>query len=322
MILKLFYSLFSSSSLIHKYFTSFGYKYWRASLFATCGQRALTIFTWSAFKSLSCPITCCAIFLAWYLALVFALNVSLFSCLHFLVFSFVLALFFFLVPVPPPALLTFLFVFQTPFLVQHGLPFFIFRFGVPFSLAFLSFFFLLLAQVLPQFTAQYGHDELMSLCNKHNHHCVVKIPPCSSWATKIAPLQWSELEKATQDVNAVALRSYKVLSSPILISQVKAHWHIIYQASIILVLGYRDHMLKTINPSVVRGLCDWTVELANFMNKPLYFYDLMYEEWLWGSPLNGEFVQVEGMHELKVSPPLYKTTWPLWERANRPPKCK
>ena len=94
MILKLFYSLFSSSSLIHKYFTSFGYKYWRASLFATCGQRAITIFTWSAFKSLSCPITCCAIYLAWYLALVFALNVSLFSCLHFLVFSFVLALFF------------------------------------------------------------------------------------------------------------------------------------------------------------------------------------------------------------------------------------
>ena len=132
---------------------------------------------------------------------------------------------------------------------------------------------------------------------------MVKIPPYSSWATKIAPLQWSELEKATQDVNAVALRSYKVLFSPILISQVKAHWHIVYQASMVLVLGYRDHMLKTINPSVVRGLCDWTVELANFMNKPLYFYDLMYEEWLWGSPLNREFVQVEGMHEVNVSPP-------------------
>ena len=70
---------------------------------------------------------------------------------------------FFLVPLP--ALLTFLFVFQTPLLVQRGLPFFIFRFHIPFSLAFLSFFFLLLAQVLPQFTAQYGHDELMSLCN-------------------------------------------------------------------------------------------------------------------------------------------------------------
>ena len=94
MILKLFYSLFSSSPLIHKYFTSFGYKYWRASLPATCGQRAITIFTWSAFKSLSCLITFCAIILAWYLALVFAMNVSLFSCLHFLVFSFILALFF------------------------------------------------------------------------------------------------------------------------------------------------------------------------------------------------------------------------------------
>ena len=93
-MLKLFYSLFSSSPLIHKYFISFGYKYWRASLSATCGQQAITIFTWSAFKSLSCPITCCAIFLAWYLALVFASNVSLFPCLHFLVFSFILALFF------------------------------------------------------------------------------------------------------------------------------------------------------------------------------------------------------------------------------------
>ena len=62
MILKLFYSLFSSSPLIHKYFTSFGYRYWRASRSATCGQRAITIFTWSAFKSLSRPITCCAIF--------------------------------------------------------------------------------------------------------------------------------------------------------------------------------------------------------------------------------------------------------------------
>ena len=67
--------------------------------------------------------------------------------------------------VPLTASSAFLFVFQTPSLVQHGLPFFIFRFGIPFSLAFLSFFFLLLAQVLPQFTAPYGHDELMSLCN-------------------------------------------------------------------------------------------------------------------------------------------------------------
>ena len=67
--------------------------------------------------------------------------------------------------VPSTAFSASLFVFQTPFLVQHGLPFFIFRFGIPFSLAFLSFFFLLLAQVLPQFTARYRHDELMSLCN-------------------------------------------------------------------------------------------------------------------------------------------------------------
>ena len=163
-MLKLFYSLFySSSPLIHKYFTSFGYRYWRGSRSATCDQRVVTIFTWSAFKSLSCPITCCAIFLAWYLALLSALNVSLFSCLRFLVFSFILALFFF--SVPPPALLTFVFVFQTPFPVLHGLPLFIFRFGIPFSLPFLSFFFLFWAQVLPQFTARYGHDELMSLCN-------------------------------------------------------------------------------------------------------------------------------------------------------------
>ena len=144
---------------------------------------------------------------------------------------------------------------------------------------------------------------MQHLCAKHYHHCVVKIPPCPSWATKIGLLQRSQLEKAAQYVNVVALPSYKILSSTILISQVKAHWHIVYQASIILVLGYRDHMLKTINPSVVRGLCDWTVELAKFMNKPLYFYDLMYEEWLWWSPLDREFVQVEGMHELNVSPP-------------------
>ena len=90
---------------------------------------------------------------------------------------------------------------------------------------------------------------------------------------------------------------------PILISQVKALWHFVYQAFMILVLGYRDHMLKTINPSLLCGLCDWTVELAKFMNKPLYFYDLMYEEWLWWSPLDREFVQLEGMHELNVSPP-------------------
>ena len=168
-----------------------------------------------------------------------------------------------------------------------------------------SLFCFLLQTMLTIFTgAPKGTNAIVQhLCAKHNHHCVVKIPSCSSWATNIALLQRSELEKATQDVNAVALRSYKVLSSPILISQVKAHWHIVYQASIILVLGYRDHMLKTINPSVVRGLCDWTVELAKFMNKPLYFYDLMYEEWLWWSPLDREFVQVEGMHELNVSPP-------------------
>ena len=94
MILKLFYSLFYSSPLIHKYLTSCGYRYWRASRSATCGQRAVTIFAWSAFKSLSFPMTCSVIFLAWYLALLSALNVSLFSCLRFWVFSFILALFF------------------------------------------------------------------------------------------------------------------------------------------------------------------------------------------------------------------------------------
>ena len=37
---------------------------------------------------------------------------------------------------------------------------------------------------------------------RENHpHCVVKILPCSIWATKLMPLQRSELEKATQDVN-------------------------------------------------------------------------------------------------------------------------
>ena len=162
MFLKLFYSLFSSSPLIHKYFISFGYKYWRASLSATCGRQAITIFTWSAFKSLSCPITCCAIFLAWYLALLSALNVSIFVSPFFGLFVYLGSVVF---SVPPPALLTFVFVFQTPFPVLHGLPLFTFRFGIPFSLPFLSFFFLLLAQVLPQFTARYGHDELMSLCN-------------------------------------------------------------------------------------------------------------------------------------------------------------
>ena len=94
MILKLFYSLFYSSPLIHKYLTSCGYRYWRASRSATCGQRAVTIFAWSAFNSFSFPMTCSVIFLAWYLALLSALNVSLFSCLRFWVFSFILALFF------------------------------------------------------------------------------------------------------------------------------------------------------------------------------------------------------------------------------------
>ena len=89
-----FYWLFPIWPLIHKYWTSLGYKYWRASVSATCGQRAMTTFTWSAFNSVSFPITCRSIFLAWYLALVFALNVSLFSCLHFLVFRFNITLFF------------------------------------------------------------------------------------------------------------------------------------------------------------------------------------------------------------------------------------
>ena len=87
-----------------------------------------------------------------------------------------------------------------------------------------SLFCFLLQTMLTIFTgAPKGTNAIVQhLCAKHNHHCVVKIPSCSSWATNIALLQRSELEKATQDVNAVALRSYKVLSSPILISQVKS----------------------------------------------------------------------------------------------------
>ena len=65
----------------------------------------------------------------------------------------------------------------------------------------------------------------------------------------------------------------------------------------------RDHMVKTTDPRVQCGLCEWTVELAKFMNKPLYFYDLIYEEWLWWSYIDGEFVQVGGMHEFDVASP-------------------
>ena len=70
-----------------------------------------------------------------------------------------------------------------------------------------SLFCFLLQTMLTVFTgAPKGTNAIVQhLCAKHNHHCVVKILPCSSWVTKIAPLQRSELEKATQDVNAVTL---------------------------------------------------------------------------------------------------------------------
>lgn len=142
-----------------------------------------------------------------------------------------------------------------------------------------------------------------ALCAKHNHQCFSKISPCSTWAKKIMPLHPTELEKASKDVHAVALQTCKVLSSLILINNVKTHWHIVHDALLVLVLGYRDHMVKTTDPRVQCGLCEWTVELAKFMNKPLYFYDSIYEEWLWWSYIDREFVQVGGMREFDVASP-------------------
>ena len=95
-----------------------------------------------------------------------------------------------------------------------------------------------------------------ALCAKHNHQCVSKISPCSTWAKKIMPLHPTELEKASKDVHTVALQTCKVLSSPILINNVKTHWHIVHDASLVLVLGYREHMVKTTDPRVQRGLCE------------------------------------------------------------------
>ena len=59
-----------------------------------------------------------------------------------------------------------------------------------------SLFCFLLQTMLTIFTAApKGTNAIVQhLCAKHNHHCVVKIPPCSSWTTKIAPLQRSELD--------------------------------------------------------------------------------------------------------------------------------
>ena len=96
-----------------------------------------------------------------------------------------------------------------------------------------------------------------ALCAKHNHQCVSKISPCSTWAKKIMPLHPTELEKPSKDVHAVALQTCKVLSSLILINNVKTHWHIVHDASLVLVLGYRDHVVKTTDPRVQRGLCKW-----------------------------------------------------------------
>ena len=144
---------------------------------------------------------------------------------------------------------------------------------------------------------------VQALCAKHNHQCVSKILPCSTWAKKITPLHPTELEKASKDVHAVALQTCKVLSSPILINNVKTHWHIVHDAWLVLVLGYREHMVNTSDPRVQRGLCKWTVQLVKFMNKPLYFYDSIYEEWLWWSYIDREFVQVGGMHEFDVASP-------------------
>lgn len=76
-----------------------------------------------------------------------------------------------------------------------------------------------------------------ALCAKHNHQCVSKISPCSTWAKKIMPLHPTELEKASKDVHAVALQTCKVLSSLILINNVKTHWHIVHDALLVLVLG-------------------------------------------------------------------------------------
>ena len=95
-----------------------------------------------------------------------------------------------------------------------------------------------------------------ALCAKHNNQCVRKISSCSTWAKKITPLHPTELEKARKDVHTVALQTCKVLSSLILINNVKTHWHIVHDASLVLVLGYREHMVKTTDPRVQRGLCE------------------------------------------------------------------
>ena len=138
-----------------------------------------------------------------------------------------------------------------------------------------------------------------ALCAKHNHQCVSKISPFSTWAKKITPLYPTELEKVSKGVHAVALQTCKVLSSPILINNVKTHWHIVHDASSVLVLGYRDHMVKMTDPRVQGGLCEWTVELAKFMNKPLYFNDLIFEEWLWWSYIDSSYIMM----------PWYSLTW-------------
>ena len=138
------------------------------------------------------------------------MNVSLFSCLHFLVFSFIFALFFLGTSASPldvslcfpdtiscSAWSSFLY-----FPVWHTI-----FFGFPF------FLFLLLAQVLPQFTPRYRHDELMSLCNNFFGSCVLtrNNGAIQNWffqTCSILMVQYLTLQKKSSDRLIFIIRSH------------------------------------------------------------------------------------------------------------------
>lgn len=69
-------------------------------------------------------------------------------------------------------------------------------------------------------------------------------------------------------------------------------------ASQVLAVSYFDKMRKH-----VQGGTGWAVATAQLLNKPVYVFDLIYEEWNWWNPITRQWQQCEGMSEDFVSIP-------------------
>ena len=143
-----------------------------------------------------------------------------------------------------------------------------------------------------------GVDTYVEQCCLATHRsCRVLLPPCHPRAKYLAPLSPAEMDEGRETIQLAAIDLNRSFSSPITLQYLTRNYHVVKDATLVLVLSFFD------NKGGVVGGSAWAMAMAIRLNKPLYFFDGVSGAWFYWQ--HGAFVacQSSAMSDDLIAPP-------------------